>query len=466
MIMRWPWVVPIGLILALLIARHCWLAAYVHPYADDFNYARAGMLHELGPRLVEERAHWNGRWASNVLVLRGPLLMGLDQGLHIYRMVPVILILLSIMAVTVLLRQLFTMRSWAAVMGGAVFVLLFIHLMPHPGQGIYWYTGAITYQLGGILIILHAAAVIALYKTGIRPVWIIVAGLTLILASGFNEVNAALLVTLHGALCIWKPRSVPRLPWWQWAMLFLALLALWYVASAPGNAVRGANFPARHDPFLTLAWAALQTGRYVARWVFDPAVLAGNMILILALRRHPSVLGALPYGRWTLTSAAVAVVFIAMVLPYWSTGLLGQYRTVNLACLFFLPLGSLAMIAWDREAFQRRKWLFMDKRPTMVACAIIMAICLGFLGNAAALNVDLFSGRARQYDQAMMQRYAAIRKAVQNGEDLVVLPVLVDPPLILDPLELRTDPAHWINAGLAGYFGSDRIQLIPLDMSR
>ena len=65
--------IVIGALLALALARYIILAFYVHPFADDFSYAVAGMRTELLPRLWDEYNLWNGRWFSNIMVLRGPL---------------------------------------------------------------------------------------------------------------------------------------------------------------------------------------------------------------------------------------------------------------------------------------------------------------------------------------------------------------------------------------------------------
>ncbi|MDX9750708.1 MAG: DUF6056 family protein [Flavobacteriales bacterium] len=457
---RWT-VRAVLLFISLMLARQAWLAMYVHPYADDFNYAAVGMQHDLLPRLAVEREVWNGRWASNPLMLRGPMVLGPGRGLPLYRTVPVLLVLASIAALMVLLRRVVRasrrdLAWWAA---GAM--VLYLHLMPDLGQGIHWYTGAVTYQLGAVLLLVHGAAVIDVHRNGPRVPTLLVAVVALLVAGGFNEVNAVLLVALHAALCLWPPRGSRAVPHVRWALLLIALGGLWYVAAAPGNAVRGAGFPARHDPFLTLAWSTAQTGRFLLRWAFDPAVLLATLLMLHVLRRRPGPVPPLPYGRWPLTAALVAMVWVVMVLPYWSTGLLGQHRTVNVACFLFLPLWAAVVIAWDREVFRPRGWRLpgMAARHRPLAGALLV-LCLLLTGNDARVNADLFSGRAARYDRQMMERYDRVYAAVRNGAQEVAVPPLHDPPRSLAPLDLRTDPHHWINAGMAAWAGDPALRIV------
>ncbi len=75
------------LIIALLVLgllRYAWLAQSMHPYADDWSYAATAFDEPFNDRLVHEYRSWNGRLTSNILVLRGPLVLGLERGRPLY----------------------------------------------------------------------------------------------------------------------------------------------------------------------------------------------------------------------------------------------------------------------------------------------------------------------------------------------------------------------------------------------
>lgn len=449
--------------LLFMLLRQAWVAMYVHPYADDFSYAVVGMQHELLPRLAEERATWNGRWASNVLMLRGPLVLGMEHGLPLYRIVPLLLIAATVAAFAALLRQIWpggrSLRwTWALAL-----TVLYLHIMPHLGQGIHWYTGAITYQLGGILLILHVAALLALHRQGMSPWRVLGAVFTLMLASGFNEVNAVMLVVLH--IVRWAWGGTDERGWWGKPLLLaLAVAALVHLATAPGNAVRGAYFPARHDPFLTLAWSTAQTGRFLLRWVLDPAVVLGALLMVHALRQRSDLLPRPLWGPWRWTAVLVAVVFIPIALPYWSTGLLGQHRTVNLGCLLFLPVWAATIIAWDRAVFRPRGWL-----PPLRGVAGrrvvwgLWVVAMLFTGNDGRIHSDLLQGRLRDHDRQMLARYTLVREAGRAGVARVTVPPMHDPPRSIAPIDLFPDPQHWYNVALATHLGAPQLAIIVAD---
>ena len=92
------------ILLAASLLKYVWLARYCHPMADDWSYAHQGITRDLLPWLQGEYLNWNGRYFSNVLVGKGPLVLGLDA-LWLYRSVPVMLVLLTAVAAFVLIRS-------------------------------------------------------------------------------------------------------------------------------------------------------------------------------------------------------------------------------------------------------------------------------------------------------------------------------------------------------------------------
>ena len=53
--------IKIGFVALLLVAlaRYVAVAFFVHPFADDFSYAVAGMHNDLFKRLADEYQFWN-----------------------------------------------------------------------------------------------------------------------------------------------------------------------------------------------------------------------------------------------------------------------------------------------------------------------------------------------------------------------------------------------------------------------
>lgn len=456
------------IILLLLLARYAWLATDVHPFGDDWSYAVKGREHGLWERLVMEYRHWNGRYFSNILVLRGPLLPGLEEGLWRYRLVPVVLIAGLVLSARLLLAEvigegLSSIRKWCAALA---FTALYLHLMPHPGQGLFWYTGAVTYLVPCILLLVLLASLLRMERAQLPMVrWCYGAGVLLLTAAvaGSNEVAMVHALLLAMA---WAMHQRGR---FAVLLVTFAMCCAAAVYLAPGNTYRTGLFVGTHDPLRTVWMSAAQTVRFVGWWLLAPALLLSTFIVWRwgrSLQAGSSLARSLArlHPAWPLVGAAVAVL-PAFVIPYWSTGMLGQHRTVNAALFVFLPLAWVALLAWQaRRGGAAITAPFWTGRPGWVLVALLL--CMLGLRNDGALSSDLLTGRAHRFDRAYQDRYALIGEAIASGADTVLVPVIGEPPVTLDMLELREDPGHWMNASLAAYLGAPDLRIIAVPTSQ
>lgn len=457
-------------ILLLLLLRYAALSAHVHPFGDDWSYAVKGQEHGLWERLVLEYRHWNGRFFSNVLVLRGPLLSGMEEGLWRYRSVPVLLLAGMVFVARILLAEmvgdrLTALRKWCAALG---FTSLYLHLMPHPGQGLFWYTGAVTYLVPCILLLVWVTLLLRMARTGVpwrRGAYALLAMLISAAVVGSNEVAMVQVLLLAAAWALGHRDRVSVL------LLAVAVLSALAVFLAPGNAYRSGLFHGTHDPLLTTYMSAAQFIRFVGWWCLSPAFLLVTFIIWRwgrGLGPDDPLVRSLARLRpgWVLLFTAMAVL-PAFAIPYWSTGMLGQHRTANAALFVFLPLIWLAMLGWQaRGGLELRSSVasYWEQRPGWLVTALVL--CLVLLRNDGAVTSDLLSGRAARYDLQVHDRYAQVLRAARAGQDTLRVPLVADPPRALDLLELREDPRHWMNTSMALYFGAPELQIIAEPRSK
>jgi len=155
------------------------------------------------------------------------------------------------------------------------------------------------------------------------------------------------------------------------------------------------------------------------------------------------------------------LVFITMLLPYWSTGILGQHRTVNVALFVFLPAWFLALAILEEKVLGPRGWtplVWLGRKEPLIGAALF--VCLLVLGNDGKVTRELLDGTLRRYDSHMLARYELLRAAIADGAVEVVLPAVVDPPECLGILEPGPDPnSHW-NRSMSAYFGADDMRII------
>jgi hypothetical protein len=456
-------------LLLVALARYLWLAAYVHPYADDLSYAFVGMHSDLADRLLFEYRSWNGRYFSNILVLRGPMVLGWETGLPLYRLVPVLLLLATWWAAGHALRAFVGERlsRGDAALGGLFFLLVFLNAMPDLSEGIYWYTGAVTYQLPNIL----SLCLVAAWCRHIRsrwnsPLWrLLWIGLLTVVIAGCNEQHMALLVVVYMAVALvrrlssggWSPMVV--------AMLLLALLCLLAVGLAPGNAVRAANFPEKHQLLHTVLWSVVQTARFIALWLGTTMLLPTSVLFLALWRSVDHVPHWCRMNKWAALAIPVGVVLISMVLPYWSTGILGQYRTVNAALFLFLPAWFVALAVWDVQVFRQRWRYRLPERGTMQMALVVAALFLVW-NNDRHVTTDLLSGRMARYAAAVEDRHERVRAAVAAGAEEVVVPPFAEEPRSLVIVPLQPDGEKWVNDVLARYCCNAELRVLVGPTSR
>ena len=147
------------------------------------------------------------------------------------------------------------------------------------------------------------------------------------------------MVLLHVAVLVLRWRSNGRTDGSVAIVLVVVVIAAAVMVLAPGNAGRGGQFPHKHEVLRTMGWGAVQTARFLATWILSPALLIVS-VLFLSIsgwlhERSPLLARAFGLRPWTVIGLLVVPVFLAMALPYWCTGLLGQYRTGNRPCLLY-----------------------------------------------------------------------------------------------------------------------------------
>lgn len=457
----WPAFVIVSL---SMIALHAYLARFAHPMADDFAYARRDVSLGAWHAAAWEYAHWNGRYTSNFLVLFGPLRRGLEA-IELYRMVPVALLILTLGSCFIFLRTIGRpglTRAHAAIVA-VVWTVLYAHIMPDMPEGYYWYTGSVTYQLPSILTLIAAALIVRAARD--RSPWIIAAaGLLVFLIVGCNEVIMALMVCAGAFSFLLRVPAGNR-----WSVRIPVLCAIAIGASlmflAPGNAVRSAHFPDRHHLLVSLRMSAVQTARFALEWITCPAVLLLSVVWWMSHRsltaRHPLLASGFGLAPRTSLLLLFGVIFICVFPAYWSTGILGQHRTANVACFFFLPLWFLNLTVFaTRHAGTILQVHERDKPRVTAALVLLITLDLCFTGNSGKALSDLLTGRAERADAQLHARYTLLREAASGPDKTASIPLIQDPPKSLYVLDLR-DPGFLVNEDYAAWFGLKEVRIAP-----
>jgi hypothetical protein len=154
-----------------------------------------------------------------------------------------------------------------------------------------------------------------------------------------------------------------------------------------------------------------------------------------------------------LMLGAVLTIPIATFPAYWSTGILGQHRTISVAYFVFLLLWFAALTAAISVGWlpTSSSW-FMNSRVRQGAGALLVA-SLMFKGNGYRLATDFAYGRPQTFDSEMSSREAALRACASTPTRDCAIAPLTTSPESFSVLDLSTDPNDWVNRACAEYFG-------------
>jgi len=444
--LRW-----IAVALGLAIAPYLALAAFVHPTGDDFDYAMDTRVEGYWPALQHQYVGWNGRFASNLLVLANPMVGG---SIVLYRVVAAAMIVATIAAIYLLIRAI----AGAALDRKEAFICslaltgVYLAGVPALGESFYWFTGSVTYQLSSVLLMVQ----IALFLRARSPIDGIVASALLVFVAGMNEIAMALSVAFYAVYAVWMmKRGQPKAARGAAALLAIAVAAGLAVWLAPGNAVRSAQFAQQHQWLRAMALTMAQTVRFAIQWTTSGPLLLATLLFIPLARRFVARVA----GWRDITAAECAVLVAAPLVaiaigvfpPYWATGMLGQHRTVSVAYGAFLILWFVAVIALEA----RGVWPAVASASPLVPSALVAALAgaIALTQNGYTVTADLFTGRARHFDRAMSERYDALERCHAHGDRECVVAPLADVPASFYVADVSADSSHWINRGYARYFG-------------
>ncbi|MGP8217723.1 MAG: DUF6056 family protein [Bacteroidia bacterium] len=441
---------------ALLLIPYIILCYFAQPIADDLTYTVKTLHRGYLPAQLQDYFFWNGRYASNVLVLANPLIWG---SLTCYRLAALALILLTPLSFY------FFLSAWLGkslsprqkLLGALAFSALYFCIMPDLSEGIYWFTGSVTYQFGNIVAITY----IGLATLYVQKRYIIngifhasLCFLMLLIAIGFNEVLTLMLIVGHFIIYPLFRKDAELRPILAWMCVFSLLFSLIMIL-APGNVQRGGYFTGNYQIIHPLWMSALQVIRFFAKWVSSPALLLASLLFIpigqKLYKESPIFRKLAALKLWQAFAILCIIIFLCVFPPYWGTGILGQHRTLNTACFFFI-------IAWFLFIFIAFKQY--DFRLTTAHLRLITFLfiaCLLLTGNSGRALIDLGNGKVSRFANEMDDRMTVLETAQKQQAKTVSLPTIQDRPSGIFVIDISDNPNNGINKSYAEYYGIEKV---------
>jgi hypothetical protein len=457
--------ISLGVIL-LFIA----LGQYAAPSADDFCMAEGVQREGVWTHLWNHYFEWSGRYSGNALYAIYPMAFGLLEG---YKFIALLLLLSLFTATAFFLSRLLhtRMNGWTVCVAALIFVAVYVLGMRSPASSLYWMAGSLSYQSANILLLLLAGLMFQLSERQregqkITTTLIALTGV-LVLAIGANETGMLMAFVATGVMLLARLRQG-----WQialpWLLLFLvALVCSAIVFGAPGNAVREATFPLRHDLMRSLAGSFAMGLWTLTAWLQNPVFIVATVLtpfMTALLCRNPA--RQFHPSKWQLLTLLVGTLLLPFLLEFpawWAMGGWPPPRTVD-AIYFVFLCGWLFTVGAITLYFMPNVWREhgLNAQPRALTAFLITAVLFGLAvftnGKFQRAQMD-WRETAPAFDAYMQQRYAMIADALNHGQQTLSVPDFGrEYPRSVYFNDILPMPTDWRNVCYAQYFGLQSIQ--------
>lgn len=438
--------------LVIAIIPYIFISFYCEPVADDFYYANRAQNNSAFNVLISDYMNWSGRYSASVTGTFNPIVFNSFTG---YKLIPILFIVLNILSFFGFIHCLSNgkLKKSESIICSLLFTLLFLNNMPIISEGLYWYSGSITYFFGCILFVNVLTLLISFlnqkYMLKNKMIHLIILFFMLFITMGYNEILIIAIMLFFSIMMltvILKKLQHSRI------ILYLSIACIIFAAIvllAPGNFARDDLFSGNYNLWNSLIMSFFQTVRFFFIWVSSLPLL---LLSILYYPLNKKLSEQIPIFRQSFYLKPYisflllfVVIFIGTFPPYFATGILGQHRTMNVSYFLFLILWFINLtVIYNKNLIL----LNFNNKILVIIFYILIWGGLMFTKNSYHVFDDIRTEACFEYKTQMVER----RQLMQSNQDTIYFNPILNPPKTLFILEITKNPNHWINQGYNTYF--------------
>ena len=423
------------------------ISVFNNPAADDFAFSVECSNHGYWGVQSWWYTHWFGRYFSTALLSLNPLLI---QSFFLFKLIPVVLIIALFISLYYLARTLFVnAEKRLCLLFSLCFIFIYLFFMPNVAEGIYWFAGAITYQVANILTILLFSCVIKLVQTK-KNRFLFLSVLFAFCVIGSNETSMLVIDLILATIFIYNFIIIKKINYSLLILLVFAGIFSLIVILSPGNFIRGEYYPNSHQIFNSAFQSFFQVLNHMIRWV--PFTILVAIIFFDVFNKY------IPLGSGSIFNVNPIFVIIVLCLilfagffpGYWSMGVSPPARTKNV--IYFLYISGYLYLGFIMSFYLKKKERsFITISPWVrYLLFVIIIINLCYKNNIRTAYEDLAKGSAHKNNMELLNRYELIRNATT---DTLIVPELKNHATTISAADITPYSDCGRNKYYAEYFG-------------
>ncbi len=397
------------------LAPFLFLNLYNNPATDDYFFAVRDTETSFWESQLYYFLNHSGRFFATAIVRLNPLTYQSFIGYKIYSLC---FMLSFIGAAWLLIYQLFkdyfsTTKLLALL---AILVCVYLIQMPNISQGIYWFTGYMTFQVPNLMFLLFWVCISMFHNSQSRKrdvVYLVVAALLAIAIIGSNEMTLIMLMSslLLYLISFWQKEKPKRN--YLLVLFIVCLIISLIVVLAPGNYIRMEKERSSVSFIEAALGAIVFTGVGLYKW--------GIVLLVMSLIY--TFLWGIPVSEKVKNSSIFKLPFLLLIVWFfstialmnfvytWSAGERAVTRVENVIYFFFVVgwVYILQYIINKHLAGEKGERLLSFTIVPKTAFAIFFLLLTDVNNNISTAYLDLLSGRAEQFDDELKARYSYLK---------------------------------------------------------
>ena len=439
------------------------LTCYIQPTADDFDFAIRDTSLSFFKAQVIYYFNWSGRYFGTAIVRANPLALGLFEAYKLYATVLLVLLAGSVYTIVYTI----TKRLWNkmhVLAFAATLLALYLLNIPSPTEGFYFFSTYATYQLPNIMLLIMLVLVYRFFDADRKTVKIIYIGAASILCFaviGSNEMSVVITFTSVFFIAAHNLKNTEARPYLLF-LFFICVVACMVAVFAPGNY----NRMSEHENASRFVWStvysAFLTSLTFYRWL-APVLSVSILYILYFSLPHKNQFKQLRLFNVDLRLAILyylATLFLMYFVFAWSTGERATPRVENVICFFFLfGWFYVLQVAVNRYSHLLKAEELLSPVIPAIALLLFLLQILSVENNISTSYVDLLSGKAAAFDEALQKRYALLSASEKDTHVVSPLPAVPKSIFFADILPGKENIGHDLNKGFAEFWDKRAIYL-------